>query len=106
LAELAGERLVQREEGSTTRAILDRALAAAGIVPAAAWTVGSREGLREAVAEGLGIGAVFESEVGQDERVQAVRVRERTLATTEYLACLAERRSDRVIGAFLDLVKG
>ena len=106
LAELAGERLVQREAGSTTRAILDRALAAAGVVPAAAWTVGSREGLREAVAEGLGIGAVFESEVGHDERVHAVSVRERSLATTEYLACLAERKSDRVIGAFLELVQG
>jgi LysR family transcriptional regulator, low CO2-responsive transcriptional regulator len=106
LAELASERLILREEGSTTRAILDRALAAAGIQPAAAWVVGSREGLREAVAEGLGIGAVFESEVGNDERVHAVSVRERSLATTEYLACLAERRSDRVIGAFLELVKG
>ena len=106
LAELAGERLILREEGSTTRAILDRALAAANIRPAAAWVVGSREGLREAVAEGLGIGAVFESEVGHDDRVHAVTVRERSLATTEYLACLAERRSDRVIAAFLELVKG
>jgi aminoethylphosphonate catabolism LysR family transcriptional regulator len=106
LAELTGERLILREEGSTTRAILDRALAGAYVVPAAAWVVGSREGLREAVAAGLGIGAVFESEVGQDERVHAVAVRERSLATTEYLACLAERRSDRVIGAFLELVKG
>lgn len=106
LSELTGERLILREEGSTTRAILDRALAAAYVVPAASWTVGSREGLREAVAEGLGIGAVFESEVGNDQRVHAVTVRERSLATTEYLACLAERRSDRVIGAFLELVKG
>lgn len=104
LAELAGERLIQREEGSTTRAILDRALTAAGVKPAANWVVGSREGLREAVAEGLGIGAVFESEVGHDERVHVVTVRDRSLATTEYLACLAERRDDRVIGAFLELM--
>jgi len=104
LAELAGERLIQREEGSTTRAILDRALAAAGVRPAANWVVGSREGLREAVAEGLGIGAVFESEVGHDERVHVVTVRDRSLATTEYLACLAERRDDRVIAAFLELM--
>ena len=39
-------------------------------------------------------------------QAHAVSVRERSLATTEYLACLAERRSDRVIGAFLELVKG
>ncbi len=104
LAELASERLILREEGSTTRAILDRALAAAGVKPAANWVVGSREGLREAVAEGLGVGAVFESEVGHDERIHAVTVRERSLATTEYLACLAERKADRVIAAFLELV--
>ncbi len=104
LAELASERLILREEGSTTRAILDRALAAAGVKPAANWVVGSREGLREAVAEGLGIGAVFESEVGHDERVHVVTVRDRSLATTEYLACLAERRDDRVIAAFLELM--
>ena len=104
LAELASERLILREEGSTTRAILDRALAAAGVKPAANWVVGSREGLREAVAEGLGIGAVFESEGGHDERVHVVTVRDRSLATTEYLACLAERRDDRVIAAFLELM--
>ncbi len=104
LAELAGERLILREEGSTTRAILDRALAAAGVTPSASWVVGSREGLREAVAEGLGVGAVFESEIGHDDRVHAVTVRDRSLATTEYLACLAERRDDRVIGAFLELL--
>lgn len=105
LAELAGERLIQREEGSVTRAILDRALAAAGIRPGAVWTVGSREGLREAVAEGLGVGAVFRSEVGHDDRVHALSVRNSPLATTEYLACLAERTGDRVIAAFLELVK-
>lgn len=103
LQELAGERLILREEGSTTRAILERALAQAAVTPAAAWTVGSREGLREAVAEGLGIGAVFESETGHDERLHALTVRDSPLATTEYLACLAERRGERVIAAFLEL---
>lgn len=106
LAELAGERLILREGGSTTRAILDEALAARGVVPASTWTVGSREGLREAVAEGLGVGAVFESEVGWDERLHALPVKDAGLGSTEYLACLAERRGDRVIAAFLELVPG
>jgi len=106
LAELAGERLILREAGSTTRAILEAALTAAGVAPATSWVVGSREGLREAVAEGLGVGAVFESEVGWDERLHTLVVKDAALATTEYLACLAERRQDRVIAAFLELLPG
>lgn len=106
LDELAGERLILRESGSTTRAILDEALVARGVVPAATWVVGSREGLREAVAEGLGVGAVFESEIGWDERLHALPVRDAGLTSTEYLACLTERRHDRVIAAFLEQVPG
>ncbi len=106
LAELAGERLILRESGSTTRSILDGTLRAAGIAPAATWVVGSREGLREAVAEGLGVGAVFESEIGWDERLHALPVKDAGLSSTEYLACLAERRQDRVIAAFLELLPG
>lgn len=106
LQELAGERLILREAGSATRALFDRALAESGVKPAATLEVGSREGLREAVAEGLGLGAVLESEIGNDDRLQALAIRDAALVSTEYLACLGERRQDRVIAAFLELVPG
>ena len=67
--------------------------------------IGSREGVREAVAAGLGIGIVSEGELGVDPRVHALRIRESGLEVTEYAACLAERRSVRVVAAFFDLLQ-
>jgi aminoethylphosphonate catabolism LysR family transcriptional regulator len=105
LAELAGQRLVLRERGSTTRAVLDRALGDAGVEPGAALEIGSREAVREAVAAGLGIGAVFESEFGRDPRLHRLKLRDVDLEAVEYAACLQERRPVRVVRAFFDLLQ-
>ena len=66
LAALAGQELVLRERGSITREVLEQAMAAADIQPGAIVEVQTREGVREAVAAGFGIGAVFASELGED----------------------------------------
>ncbi len=105
LAELAGQRLVLREPGSTTRAVLDRALADAGVQPGSTLEIGSREAVREAVAAGLGIGAVFESEFGRDPRLHRLHLRDVDLRAVEYAACLRERRPVRVVRAFFDLLQ-
>ncbi len=104
-AELAGQNLVLREPGSTTRAVLDRALAEAGVKPGRALEIGSREAVREAVAAGLGIGAVFESEFGRDPRLHRLQLRDVDLHAVEYAACLQERRPVRVVRAFFDLLQ-
>ena len=109
LEELAGERLVLREPGSTTRAIFERALAAQGIETGAALEIGSREAVREAVAAGLGIGVVFESEFGRDPRLHALALRgagpDVELEALEYAACLENRRPVRVVRAFFELLR-
>jgi aminoethylphosphonate catabolism LysR family transcriptional regulator len=105
LAELAGQRLVLREPGSTTRAVLDRALAEAGVQPGSALEIGSREAVREAVVAGLGIGAVFENEFGHDPRLHRLQFRDVDLRAVEYAACLLERRPLRVVRAFFDLLQ-
>ena len=105
ISELAGQRLVLREPGSTTRAVLDRALAEAGVTSGAALEIGSREAVREAVAAGLGIGAVFESEFGRDPRLHRLQIRDVDLHAVEYAACLQERRPVRVVRAFFDLLQ-
>ncbi len=105
ISELAGQRLVLREPGSTTRAVLDRALAEAGVTSGAALAIGSREAVREAVAAGLGIGAVFESEFGRDPRLHRLRLLDVDLHAVEYAACLQERRPVRVVRAFFDLLQ-
>ncbi len=105
LADLAGERLVLREPGSTTRALFETALTEKSIEPGAVLEIGSREGVREAVAAGLGVGAVFESEFAPDRRVHPLELRDAPLEAIEYAACLEERRPLRVVRAFFDLLK-
>ena len=74
LAALADQELVLRERGSITREVLEQAMAAADIQPGAIVEVQTREGVREAVAAGFGVGAVFASELGEDRRFRRIAV--------------------------------
>ncbi|QQS11883.1 MAG: LysR family transcriptional regulator [Rhodospirillales bacterium] len=103
LAELAGRDLVLRERGSITRETFERALAEAGVRPGALVEVETREGVREAVAAGFGVGVVFDSEFGVDARFQALRVADTDLAVGEFAVCLRDRRSIAPIRAFLEI---
>lgn len=104
LDELEGQRLLQREPGSTTRLVLELALQARGIVPRIAMEVGSREALREAVIRGIGLGVVSEAEFIADPRIRAIRIEGDPLYTDTYVYSLAERRSSRLITSFFDVV--
>ena len=103
-AELATQRVLLREPGSTTRAILERGLGEAGVVLVDSLEVGSREAVREGVAANLGVGVVAESEFGADDRLHRLTVRDVDLAGSEFVACLQEKRQDRVVEAFFDLL--
>ena len=103
--ELGGQRLILREPGSRTRAIFEQAMAEQQIHPGEVIEIGSREAVREAVAEGLGIGVVLEREFGRDPRVHALTLRDLDLEATEYVACLADRRPLRVVRAFFDILE-
>ena len=59
--------------------------------------------LHEAVAAGLGIGVVTESELGQDDRLVTCRLSDVSLEAREYVVCLKERRAVRTVQAFFDL---
>jgi DNA-binding transcriptional LysR family regulator len=102
LAALRDQELVLRERGSITREALEQAMAAADIRPSAIVEVQTREGVREAVAAGFGIGAVFESEFGDDRRFRWVAVADADLAVAEYAVCLQERRRVALVRAFMD----
>ncbi len=104
LAELSEQRLILRERGSNTRAVFERALKAAGVTLGETMEIGSREAAREAVATGLGVGVVFESEFGHDDRLHLLSLRDVALEAVEYAACLAERRPVRTVRAFFDLL--
>ncbi len=102
LEELRGETVVLRERGSTTRAILDRALNRAGIRLPHTIEIGSREAVREAVAAGLGVSVIPDSERGDDKRFAFLKVRNAALSNTEYVACLEKNRRQPTLQGFLD----
>jgi aminoethylphosphonate catabolism LysR family transcriptional regulator len=100
LEELGDQTLVMREQGSTTRAVLDRALKRAGIRISRSIEIGSREAVREAVAAGLGISVVPDSERGDDNRFHFLEVANAALSNTEHVACLAENREQSTVQSF------
>jgi LysR family transcriptional regulator, low CO2-responsive transcriptional regulator len=102
LAALAGQELVLRERGSITREVLEQAMASADIRPGTIIEVQTREGVREAVAAGFGIGAVFASELGHDRRFHRIVVADADLSVAEYAVCLQERRRGALVRAFME----
>jgi aminoethylphosphonate catabolism LysR family transcriptional regulator len=104
LSELAGQRLILRESGSVTRRLVEQALTEQQIEPDDILEFGSREAVGEAVAAGLGIGAVFASEFGHDPRLHLLTLRGTRLEAQEFAACLAERRATPIVQAFFALL--
>jgi len=104
LEELAGQRVILRETGSRTRAIFQRALSQCGVELPDTIEIGSREGVREAVAAGFGVGVVSESELGGDLRFRTLKVSNADLTHAEFAVCRKQARALRVTGAFLELV--
>lgn len=105
LAELEQQPLIMREQGSTTRLALEQALQQAGVRVQVVMEIGSREALREAVARGLGLGAVSEAEFIADERFRMVRIEGDPVSTHTYVYCLAERREGRLVGSFMKIAR-
>ena len=104
IAELEGQPLIQREQGSTTRRALEAALEQAGVRPRVVMEIGGREAIRFAVARGIGIGAVSEAEFVPDARLRAVPVSDAQIYTYAHVVCLRERENARLVRAFLDVV--
>jgi DNA-binding transcriptional LysR family regulator len=104
IEDLVAQRVVLREKGSRTRSILEEAVADAGLALDDVMEIGGREGVREAVAAGFGVGVVAESELLADSRLRALPVSNAELVHAEYVVCLQEMRSLRVNDAFLEMI--
>lgn len=92
LEELAAYPLVFREYGSNTQRIVDNAFTKRRLNVSAELVMGSREGVIEAVARGLGIGFVFDREISQDSRCHGVRVEGFKGSNSDMLLCLREQQ--------------
>ncbi|MGW9415748.1 LysR family transcriptional regulator [Arthrobacter cupressi] len=74
--DLAGQRFLLREIGSSTRLDQDQALADWGLKDSPSWTIWSAEAARESVRAGLGLALISEHVVAQDLRSgELVRLR-------------------------------
>ncbi|QTD43894.1 LysR substrate-binding domain-containing protein [Ottowia testudinis] len=104
LAALHDVELLRREEGSTTQASLDAALKQAGVRTRSTLTVGSREAMREAVARGLGVGAVSEAEFTPNARLRPIRIEGDPADTATYIYLARERRDSPLLRSFLNAV--
>ncbi len=104
LADLDGQEMVIREEGSTTRHALETALQEAEVMPSIVLEVGSREAVWESVAEGHGIGIVSEVAILPDKRITALKIADAEIYTKTHVVCLQDRSDSRLIKAFLDVI--
>jgi aminoethylphosphonate catabolism LysR family transcriptional regulator len=105
LAEFAGQRMVMREEGSTTRRAFEHALSAAQIPVEIVMEIGSREAVWHAVARNIGIGIVSEREVIPHPGIRTLPIADAEIYTYAHVVCLAERRDSRLVAAFLEIAR-
>jgi len=105
LRELDGCDLVVRERGSITREVFENALARSGATPGTLSDVQTREGVREAVAAGFGIGVVLESEFGTDPRFHPIAIADSGIEVSEYAVCLQDNLRLTPVRAFMDAVE-
>lgn len=101
LADLSGQPFVLREKGSRTRHVFERNLARAKVTLGPVLDVSSREGIREAVALGFGLGAIADQEFGFDSRLSFIPLLDAEIAIEEYVVCLSERRRLPLIVDFM-----
>lgn len=103
LKELADQKLILREAGSTTRRTLEAALAQGGVTIQPIMEIGSREAIWWAVVQGLGIGVVSEAAYIPHARLTKLRLLDTDASVCAHVVCLAERREAPLIRAFLEV---
>jgi aminoethylphosphonate catabolism LysR family transcriptional regulator len=101
MSDLMGCAVVLREQGSRTRAVFEENLARHRIRLGQVLEVSDRDGVREAVANGFGVGAVVDMEFGFDSRLHYLPIRDATVMAEENVICLDERRRQPMIADFI-----
>ncbi|MCA1300170.1 LysR family transcriptional regulator [Stappia indica] len=101
---LCDEPMIFRASGSSTQRAVDRMFARAGLSPRPFLTLDARDGLYEAVANGLGIGFLWQGSTGRSDGVVRLPIAEmQGLTIHETVFSLSETTS-QVVEAFYQLV--
>ena len=98
-AMLMRERLIFRARGSSTQRVVDRAFQEVGLRPQPALTLDTRDGVYEAVANGLGVGFMWRECTSRKDGVRCIPVREMNRRFREEVFALDED-GNRVLDAF------
>jgi aminoethylphosphonate catabolism LysR family transcriptional regulator len=104
LAELGGQNMIMREDGSSTRRVTEKALNEQNVKPNVVMEVGSREAVWEAVAEGLGVGVVSEISIRPDPRIKVLVISDSAIETDIEALCLKQSLHTATVRAFFELV--
>ena len=105
ITELKKQVLICREPRSATRAAFDRAVGLADMPAHRLLEFGSREGVVSAVAQGAGLGAVFDEGALADNRVIKLSIKGMKISSKVDLVWLGQRRTSRLISDFLDVAR-
>src|SRR5688500_15492917 len=107
LADLARQPFVVRETGSTTKSMVERALAERGLTVRPVMSLGSTEAIKHAVAAGIGVAIISRLAAAPDlatRRLVQLEVKNLPLRRPLYRLNLRGRRQSAAAGAFLELV--
>ena len=104
MADLAGEPLIMRESGSSSRLALEDAMASANVDANVVLEV-NREGVWEAAAAGLGIGVTTDAEFRADDRLTMLHVLDAEIATDAIVVSLRDRQEAPLVSAFMAIAK-
>lgn len=103
IGELENERFILREEGSTTRRALEKALAEHEVKVDRVMEIGSREGVWKAVKLGVGISVVADFEFVPAPDLRAIPFEDAEVTTNYFIAYLEERRNAPIVKAFREV---
>ena len=98
--------LILREEGSMTRRLLLEEASRRGLTLSGTIEIESREGAREAAAQGLGLAIMSEGELVPDGRLAVLAIPDWETEMEEWMICLTSRSSLHVIRSFFAAGEG
>lgn len=101
--DLLRERLIFRSEGSSTQKVVDRYFKDHKLAPSAYLTLDTRDGVYEAVANGMGTGFVWKTSTGRGDDVIQIALSGGSTSSEEVVFSPSDRKM-QTLDAFFSLV--
>ncbi len=102
--DMINQTILIRGDGSYTQKTMEEWFNRARITPTSMIQFSSRDAIIEAAASGMGVGFVFDKEVGSDPRIQKIALSGRTTRCDESLVCMKSQYRRNTIKALYNLI--